>query len=233
MGDSANRLAERHAERLEAVLGHTFSDRSLLVRALTHRSGGADNYERLEFLGDAVLGYVVAKRLFESHPAASEQELTLMRVSLIRKETLSEIARQLNIGRYLRLGSGERGRDLHRQPSLLADALEALLGAVVVDGGVDAATRVVDRLFHDRLRDSDGTVSKDAKSLLQELAQSWGEALPRYDVIRVDGADHAPTFVVRCRFDALELESTATGGSRKEAEMGAAVEMLQRIKQRP
>ena len=225
MGDSV--------DRLEAALGHTFSDRSLLVRALTHRSGGADNYERLEYLGDAVLGYLVAKRLFDGQPDASEQELTLMRVSLIRKETLSEIARRLNIGRNLRLGSGERGRGLQSQSSLLADALEALLGAVVVDAGVDAASRVVDRLFRDRLRDFDGIPSKDAKSLLQELAQSRGMTLPRYDVIRVEGADHAPTFVVRCCFDALELESTATGGSRKEAEMGAAVEMLQRIKQQP
>ena len=224
---------DRPAERLEAALGHTFSDRSLLVRALTHRSGGADNYERLEFLGDAVLGFVVAKRLFESHPDASEQELTLMRVSLIRKETLSEIARRLDIGRHLRLGSGERGRGLQCQPSLLADALEALLGAVVVDAGIDAASMVVDRLFDDRLQDSDGTVSKDAKSLLQEFAQSRGMALPRYDVIRIEGADHAPTFVVSCSFDALELESTATGGSRKEAEMGAALELLQRIDQRP
>ena len=229
MGDGVDRLAER----LEHALGHTFSDPELLLRALTHRSGGADNYERLEFLGDAVLGYVVAKRLFESHPHANEQELTLMRVSLIRKETLSEVARGLDIGRNLRLGSAERARGLHGQPSLLADVLEALLGAVVLDGGIDTATKVVERLFHGRLRDFDGTVRKDAKSLLQELAQGRGMALPNYDVIRVEGADHAPTFVVRCSFDALELDGTATGGSRKEAEMRAALEVLERLEQAP
>ena len=218
-------------DRLEAAIGHAFVDRDLLVRALTHRSGGADNYERLEFLGDAVLGYVVARRLFESHPHASEQELTLMRVSLIRKETLSEVARDIGIGRNLRLGAGERGRGLHNRPSLLADALEALLGAVAMDGGAEAAATAVDRLFHDRLSDFDSAVLKDAKSLLQELAQSRRMALPRYDVIRVEGADHAPRFVVRCSVDALDLESTAEGRSHKEAEMRAAMDLLERLEQ--
>ena len=218
-------------DRLEAVIGHTFVDRGLLVRALTHRSGGADNYERLEFLGDAVLGYLVARRLYESHPHASEHELTLMRASLVRKETLSGIARDLDIGRNVRLGTGERGRRIHNQPSLLADALEALLGAVAVDGGVEAAAMVVDRLFRDRLRDFDGSALKNAKSLLQELAQSRRMALPRYDVMRVEGADHAPRFVVRCRVEALDLESTAAGSSRKEAEMRAAMDLLERLKQ--
>ena len=217
-------------DRLEAVIGHTFVDRGLLVRALTHRSGGADNYERLEFLGDAVLGYLVARRLYESHPHASEHELTLMRASLVRKETLSGIARDLDIGRNVRLGTGERGRRIHNQPSLLADALEALLGAVAVDGGVEAAAMVVDRLFHDWLRDFDSGVLKDAKSLLQELTQSRRMALPRYDMMRVEGADHAPRFVVRCSVDALDLESTASGSSRKEAEMRAALDLLDRLK---
>ena len=218
-------------ERIEAAIGHTFVDRGLLVRALTHRSGGADNYERLEFLGDAVLGYLVARRLFESHPHASEHELTLMRANLVRKETLSGIARDLDIGRNVRLGTGERGRRIHNQPSLLADALEALLGAVAVDGGVEAAAKVVDRLFRDRLRDFGSAVLKDAKSLLQELAQSRRMALPRYVVMRVEGADHAPRFVVRCSVDALDLESMAEGSSRKEAEMRAALDMLDRLKQ--
>ena len=215
--------------RLETAIGHTFADRDLLVRALTHRSGGSDNYERLEFLGDALLGYLVARRLFEVHPHASEQELTLMRVSLIRKETLSEIARDLDIGRNLRLGLGERGRGLHNQPSLLADALEALLGAVTVDGGVEAATTVVDTLFGERFRDLDGVARKDAKSLLQELAQSRGMALPQYEVMRVEGADHAPRFVVRCSVDALDLAGTGAGRSRKEAEMRAALDVLGRL----
>ena len=217
--------------RLEAAIGHTFADRDLLVRALTHRSGGADNYERLEFLGDAVLGYVMARRLFENHPHASEQELTLMRASLVRKETLSEVARDIDIGRNLRLGTGERASALHNRPSALADALEALLGAVAMDGGVEAAATMVDRLFHDRLLDIDSAVLKDAKSELQELAQRRRMALPRYDVIRVEGADHAPRFVVRCSIDALELESTAEGRSRKEAETRAAMDVLERLEQ--
>ena len=217
--------------RLEAAIGHTFADRDLLVRALTHRSGGADNFERLEFLGDAVLGYVMARRLFENHPHASEQELSLMRASLVRNETLSEVARDIDVGRNLRLGTGERASALHNRPSVLADALEALLGAVAMDGGVEAAATMVDRLFHDRLLDIDSAVLKDAKSELQELAQSRRMTLPRYDVIRVEGADHAPRFVVRCSIDALELESTAEGRSRKEAETRAAMDMLERLEQ--
>ena len=217
--------------RLEAAIGHTFADRDLLVRALTHRSGGADNFERLEFLGDAVLGYVMARRLFENHPHASEQELSLMRASLVRNETLSEVARDIDIGRNLRLGTGERASALHNRPSVLADALEALLGAVAMDGGVEAAATMVARLFHDRLLDIDSAVLKDAKSELQELAQNRRMALPRYDVIRVEGADHAPRFVVRCSIDALELESTAEGRSRKEAETRAAMDVLERLEQ--
>ncbi len=234
MGDglarSAERDAERLAEQLEAAIGHTFADRQLLARALTHRSGGADNYERLEFLGDAVLGYLVARRLFETHRHASEHELTLMRASLVRKETLSGIARDLDIGRNVRLGTGERGRRIHSQPSLLADVLEALLGAVAVDGGVEAAAKVVDRLFRERFRNFDDSALRNAKGLLQELVQSRRMALPRYDVMRMEGADHAPRFVVRCRVDALDLESTAAGSSRKEAEMRAALDLLDRLK---
>ena len=221
----------RPAGRLEAAIGHTFADPQLLARALTHSSGGADNYERLEFLGDAVLGYLVARRLFEIHPHASEHELTLMRASLVRKETLFEIARDLDIGRDVRLGTGERGRRLHSQPALLADVLEALLGAVTVDGGVEAAAQVVDRLFHDRLRDFDAGSLENAKSLLQELVQGRGMPLPRYDVLRMEGADHAPRFVVRCRVDALDLESTAAGNSRKEAETRAALDLFGRLRQ--
>ncbi len=217
--------------QLEAAIGHTFADRDLLVRALTHRSGGADNYERLEFLGDAVLGYLVARRLYESHPHASEHELTLMRASLVRKETLSGIARDLGIGRNVRLGTGERGRRVHSQPTLLADVLEALLGAVAVDGGIEAAGKVVDRLFRDQLRDFDGSAVKNAKSLLQELTQSRRMALPRYEVLRMEGADHAPRFTVLCRIDALDVESTAAGSSRKEAEMRAALKLFDQLKQ--
>lgn len=216
---------------LETAIGHTFADRSLLVRALTHRSGGSDNYERLEFLGDALLGYLVARRLFEVHPHASEHELTLMRASLVRKETLSGIARDLDIGRNLRLGTKERGRSIQTQPSLLADALEALLGAVAVDGGVEAAAKMVDRLFGERLRDFDGSALNNAKSLLQELAQSRGMALPQYEVMRVEGADHAPRFVVRCSVDALDRAGTGSGRSRKEAEMRAALDVLGRLDQ--
>ena len=217
--------------QLEAAIGHTFADRSLLVRALTHRSGGADHYERLEFLGDAVLGYVVSKRLFESYPHASEQELTLMRDSLVRNETLAGIARDLHLDRSLRVDRGQRRKGLHKLPSLLADALEAVLGAVTVDAGLEAATRVVDRLFEQRFRDVDDLACKSAKNLLQELVQGRRMALPRYEVVSMEGADHAPRFVVRCSLDGLDVEGNGSGGSRKEAEMRAALELLGRLEQ--
>lgn len=217
---------------LESALGHRFSDRSLLVRALSHRSAGATNNERLEFLGDAVLGYVIATRLFEMGSGIREDTMTLMRASMVKGETLAKIARNLEIGSHLRLGVGERKSGADKRVSILADTVEALIGAVHEDGGIDAARQVVLKLFHDRLTDPERLAIKDPKTRLQEYLQGAGLPLPEYSVIATEGADHARLFRVRCRVDSLGLECEGEDRSRRGAEKQAATSMLAEIDER-
>lgn len=216
-------------DRLEAELAYAFQDRQLLRLALTHRSVGVANNERLEFLGDAALGYVVAARLYEYYPGASEQDLTLMRASLVKKASLAEVARNIDLGRHLQLGIGEKRSGVRDRDSILGDALEAVLGAVVTDSGIECAANVIVRLLGDRLTSFDGTTEKDPKTRLQEFVQGRRIELPRYSIVRTEGEDHARRFVVRCRVDALDLEATASATSRREAEMLAALDVLARI----
>lgn len=216
-------------ERLERVIGHTFADPDLLELALTHRSSGTLNNERLEFLGDAALGHVVSELLFRDFPRASESDLTLMRANLVRRSMLAAVARDIDLGTELRLGTGERRSGGHRRDSILADALEALFGAVLLDAGIDALRAVVERLFTVHLRDIDRAISKDAKTLLQEWLQARGLELPQYRVRGQSGDAHAPRFDVVCRVDAFALEAGADGGSRREAEQNAARSVLDEL----
>ena len=221
--------AEPALAALEARLGHTFQERALLRRALTHRSAGADHNERLEFLGDAALGCAIAGLLFEAHPGAVARDLSLMRASLVKNDTLAAIAREIDLGAALTLGMGEKRAGAREAPSILADAFEAVLGAVLRDGGADALRAVVSRCFGARLLALRGAPSKDAKTRLQELVQGRGMPLPDYRVERVEGADHARRFVVRCRVGALDLDAAAAGNSRREAEQRAAEAVLGRL----
>ncbi len=215
--------------RLEAALGHRFGDRALLEQALTHRSAARPNNERLEFLGDAVLGYVIAERLFETRNADAEDVLTLMRASLVRRETLAEIARELNLGAVIRLGSGERRSGGHKRSSILADALEAILGAVHIDAGVEAARDVIVRLFSERMAALDGNAVKDPKTRLQEWLQGENLPLPVYKIVETSGTAHEREFLVSCEVADLGLEVTGRGRSRRAAEKNAASGMLERI----
>jgi ribonuclease III len=212
--------------QLQSALGYRFSDPTLLQRALTHKSFARNHNERLEFLGDAVLGYVVADRLFELEPDAHEDALSLLRASLVRKETLADVARVIDLGAHLRLGAGERRSGGHHRTSILADALEAVIGAVRIDGGIDAARTVILRLLEARFACLDVEAVKDAKTRLQELLQGEGLPVPDYVVEGTGGAAHARVFTVRCRVDALELEVFAEGRSRRLAEQKAAEAML-------
>jgi ribonuclease-3 len=209
-------------ERLERALGYTFADPALFELALTHRSHGSRNNERLEFLGDAALGHVVAEWLFRAFPRASESELTLMRADLVRRATLAVVAREIDLGADVRLGSGERRSGGHRRESILADALEALLGAVLLDGGMDALRAVVARLFGAHLDKAGVDVRKDAKTLLQETLQARGLDLPKYEICGKSGDAHAPVFEVLCHVEGLGIAERAHGSSRREAEQGAA-----------
>ena len=176
---------------LEERLGYRFSNDQLLVTALTHRSAGPAHNERLEFLGDAVLDLVVADRLFHDRPQSDEGDLSRARARLVRKETLAQVARQIGLGDWLVLGSGEAGSGGHRRSSTLADALEALIGAVYLDGGLAPARQLVLNLLGTELSNlSDEEALKDPKTRLQEYLQSRGLPLPRYEITESSGAEH-------------------------------------------
>ena len=216
---------------LEELLGHEFSDRALLQQALTHRSAGSHNNERLEFLGDAILGAVIAEDLYSRYPQASEGELSRLRSRLVRHESLTDIARALDIGQHLSLGGGERRSGGHQRDSILSDAVEAVLGAVYLDKGFDACKTCILVLFKDKLGSlSEIEFLKDAKTRLQEYLQSRQLALPEYVVVDETGKAHARSFRVTCTVEGVDLAPTqGQGSSRRHAEQQAAERMLAQL----
>ena len=215
------------ADWLQQRLGCRFDDTGLLVRALTHRSAGSDNNERLEYLGDAVLSFIVAEMLFKSYPDASEGELSRFRASLVSGDALGGIALELGIGEQLRLGEGELKSGGQRRASILADALEALIGAVYLDQGLAAAAAVAARLLRERLDALPGASElKDPKTRLQEWLQGHGLGLPEYRVLEVSGEPHEQHFKVRCDVGELAVAAEAEGSSRRRAEQEAAALVL-------
>ena len=199
---------------------------------MTHRSHGSANNERLEFLGDAVLGYVVSEWLFRDFPAAQESDLTLMRASLVQRTQLAIVARELDLGAEVRLGAGERASGGHRRESILADTLEAIVGGIALDSGIESARAVIERLFAAHRPNAGATVAKDAKTELQEWLQGRGHELPQYRVAAQSGDAHAPRFVVTCAVAALGIETNGEGGSRREAEKASARLALEQLKER-
>lgn len=215
-----------------AGIDYRFEDPRLLQAALTHRSAGALNNERLEFLGDSVLNLVISWRLYQLHPDAPEGDLSRMRARLVRGATLSEVAASIGLGGQLNLGEGELKSGGWRRASILADAFEALLGAVFLDGGFEVCRAVVLRLFDPLIRQLPAVEElKDAKTRLQEWLQGRGRPLPEYLLQGEAGADHAKTFEVLCRLPDDARETTATGGSRRKAEQAAAGAMLRLLRQ--
>lgn len=210
-------------------LGHRFDDEALLAQALTHRSAGSHNNERLEFLGDALLGLVIADVLCQRFPQASEGRLSRLRASLVNKETLARLARGLELGDYLRLGAGELRSGGHARDSILADALEAVFAAVYLDRGFAAACEVIQRVFHEALRETCQSPSgKDPKTRLQERLQARKRLLPHYEVLDIAGSQHAQVFHVRCRLpDAHDKTFFGEGKTRRRAEQAAAERVLQ------
>lgn len=208
---------------LARLLGHDFKNPQLLIQALTHRSHGSLNNERLEFLGDSVLNLAIADQLYQRYPKLPEGDLSRLRASLVKESTLAEIAVALNIGDSLQLGEGELKSAGWRRPSVLADAMEAIIGAAYIDGGFAASQQLVGRLYAERLDKLDPkTVGKDAKSLLQEYLQAQKADVPEYTVLATEGEAHCQTFRVECHVRKFQLKTQGEGSSRRAAEQLAA-----------
>ena len=216
--------------RLQKVLGYQFDNVELLQLALTHCSAGNQNNERLEFLGDSILNHIVAEALYLRYPSANEGEMSRMRASLVKGETLAEIARDLTLGDFLVLGVGERKSGGHRRNSILADTLEAIIGAILLDSDVERCRGTVLAWVEPRLQALSASAdNKDAKTRLQEFLQGRNYPLPQYDLLGVQGSDHAQQFKVACRLSKPQLVAEGNGSSRRRAEQDAAMTALERL----
>lgn len=216
--------------RLERRLGYEFNDKELLQLALTHRSAKGANNERLEYLGDAILSFIIAEYLFARFPAAKEGQMSRLRASLVKGVTLAEIGKAFGLGDYLRLGAGELKSGGHRRDSILADAVESIIGAIYLDSSHQPCTEVVLQWYRERL---DGLTLndtvKDPKTRLQEYLQSMKKQLPKYDVTKITGEAHDQHFSVKCVLSDYDIETRGAGSSRRFAEQEAAKKALQQL----
>ena len=223
-------VTETTRHPLERLLGLSFTDPTLLQEALTHKSAGTPNYERLEFLGDAVLELVVTEQIYRLHPTLDEGAMTRMRVALVRRESLAEVAKRLQLGRYLQFGQGERKSGGMHRASILADSFEALVGAVYLDGGFEVAREVIKAQFDwDKLQTISADGLKDSKTRLQEWLQAKNLPLPDYGVVKTEGREHDRVFTVRLTASALDEAVEASASSIKWAEQAAAALALEQL----
>lgn len=213
---------------LEQSLDYRFNDVQLLRQALTHRSAQGENNERLEFLGDAVLDFVISEVVYHTHPGAPEGDLSKLRASLVKDASLADLASQLGLGQHLILGSGERKTGGHRRESILADAIEAIFGAVYLDAGFDAAVGIIHKAFGARLTEfPDVEELRDPKTRLQEWLQGRGQGLPDYELVGVTGEAHRQRFEIRCSTADSDTQTTGFGTTRRNAEQQAAQSMFE------
>ena len=218
------------AKQLQERLQYTFSDQQLLVLALSHRSRGSKNNERLEFLGDAVLGLTISNFLYRRFSHASEGDLSRIRSQIVRAESLAEIARSLELGPELLLGQGEMKSGGQRRDSILGDTVEALIGAIYLDGGILSAERCILSWFSEQLNAVALDVPvKDPKTALQEWLQGRGRALPEYQLVKTEGEDHSRLYTMSCIIDELKSAATATASSRRRAEQLVAEKILKEL----
>lgn len=208
-------------------LSYQFKDPEFLVTAMTHRSASKEHYERMEFLGDAILNLIITDDLYHRFPGASEGKLSRLRASMVKGETLSQLAKQLELGDFLQLGSGELKSGGFRRESILADVFESIIGAIYLDGGYEPARRFVLAMFDERLENADINVNlKDPKTRLQEYLQARGVELPVYEILSTKGKAHNQTFEVACHVSITENSTLGRGNSRRKAEQEAAMQML-------
>ncbi|MCF6218882.1 MAG: ribonuclease III [Gammaproteobacteria bacterium] len=214
--------------KLSRTLQYSFQNSALLLQALTHRSVGSNNNERLEFLGDSILNFVIAAQLFQQFPRESEGVLSRLRSSLVKGETLALLAKDLELGEYLSLGQGEMKSGGFRRQSILADAFEAIIGAVYLDGGFEEAKALLLRLFAERLKTISPNVTiKDPKTRLQEYLQGRKKPLPVYALVSLEGEAHEQQFIISCQIEGLEQVTEGRGSSRRKAEQTAAQVFLE------
>jgi ribonuclease-3 len=220
-------------ERLCRRLNYQFKNSKLLKQALTHCSVGSENYERLEFLGDSILSFVIAYELCKQYPLQSEGQLSRLRSFLVKGDMLAEIAKEFDLGDFLYLGQGELKSGGFRRSSILADALEAIFAAVFLDGGIEAAKNVILHVYHSRLNDPDlNQCLKDAKTQLQEHLQAKKYVLPEYALTKVEGDEHDQVFYVQCTVQGIEQTSYGQGSNRRKAEQLAAKSLLEQLTRR-
>lgn len=224
-----------HHKELSEKLGYKFSDLELLDQALRHRSVGKLSNERLEFLGDAVLNFIIGAELFHRYPNIKEGELSRLRANLVNGEVLGELATELQIGEHLQFGSGELRSGGPKRKSILADAMEAIIGAIYLDGGFATTQNIVLNWFANRLNETAGIAKKDPKTTLQELLQMQKMDLPKYRVVKTLGAAHAMTFNIACQVDVdgVSEETIGVGSNKRAAERDAAEKMLVKIGKAP
>ncbi len=219
-------------EKLQQSLAYQFSNLDLAQQALTHRSASKSHNERFEFLGDSLLGFIIAEALFDLYPEASEGELSRMRASLVNKASLAAIGRELQLGELLQLGAGELKSGGMERDSILADTVEALIAAIYLDGGLEACKQFVKTINARNLSTEEGSAKqKDCKTRLQELLQAQGRALPNYEVVEVSGAAHEQVFHVSCSLEFLQKKAVGIGSSKRLAEQQAAEKMLDSIEE--
>jgi ribonuclease-3 len=215
---------------LEEQINYQFKDLHLLRKAVTHRSFGKPNNERLEFVGDGILDCVIALNLYELYPDLPEGQLSKMRAALVNQDSLVEIAEQINLGHYMYLGDGELKSGGRSRPSILADCLEALIAAIMLDSDFASSRAVIERLFYYPLREQQNGKTKDFKTLLQEYVQSKRLSLPRYQIIAMTGPEHDTVFKIECAIEELNLRSWGEGKGKKQASQNAAQNLLELLK---
>ncbi|RPE86249.1 RNAse III [Vespertiliibacter pulmonis] len=217
-------------ERLQKTLGYQFTDLAYLKQALTHRSAAMKNNERLEFLGDSILNFVIGKALYEKFPAANEGELSRMRAALVKEETLAVIARQFDLGEYLKLGAGELKSGGYRRESILSDCVEAIIAAIYLDSNIEIAEKQVNVWYQDLLMQmKPGEAQKDPKTRLQEFLQGRKLPLPDYQVMEIKGEAHNQQFKVSCKIANVEQLFIGIGTSRRKAEQNAAEQVINQL----
>ena len=214
-------------KKISSFSTHTFTNKKLLDIALTHRSVGSDNNERLEYLGDAILGFIIAEYLYINFTEAAEGDLTRLRAMLVKKETLALIARENSLDKKIRLGTGELKSGGWRRDSILANTLEAIIGAIYLDSNIEECRVIINKLYEDHFKLIDPKdVRKDPKSLLQEYLQSRKKSTPIYEVIKEKGSSHNPEFTIGSKIELLDEIVTATGNSKRKAEQEVAAKIL-------